>query len=63
MAGNQNDRRSLNRESETYVSFLERFYKMSLKAEHPRILEQVMGFDCSMENWKITRAAPRCRLR
>ncbi|WP_349948508.1 hypothetical protein ABFV83_08770 [Lacrimispora sp. BS-2] len=49
MAGNQNDRRSLNRESETYVSFMERFYKMPLKAERPQILERVMGFDCSIE--------------
>ncbi|ADL04267.1 acyltransferase domain-containing protein [Lacrimispora saccharolytica] len=31
------------------IKFMERFNKMPIKAEHPQILERVMGFDCSME--------------
>ncbi len=37
-------------EKSRIISFMERFYKMPLKAERPQILERVMGFDCSMDN-------------
>lgn len=36
-------------EKSRIISFMERFYKMPLKAERPQILERVLGFDCSME--------------
>ncbi len=36
-------------EKSRIISFMERFYKMPLKADRPQILERVMGFDCSME--------------
>lgn len=39
-------------EKSRIISFMERFYKMPLKAECPQILERVMGFDCSMERLK-----------
>ncbi|WP_460641323.1 acyltransferase domain-containing protein [Lacrimispora brassicae] len=36
-------------EKSRIISFMERFYKMPLKAERPQILERVLGFNCSME--------------